>query len=124
MQPDRRFAALVEAGIALSAELGLDPLLQRIADLAREVIGARYAAVGVIGDDDSGELSRFVHSGIAKEDADRIGDLPRGRGVLGVLIERGQPLRLKEISEHARSYGFPEHHPPMHTFLGVPIMVR
>src|SRR5688500_15139685 len=119
---DRRLSALVDAGLALAADLDLDSLLQRIADQSREVVGARYGAVGVIGDD--GRLVRFVYSGIGEETASRIGDLPDGRGVLGALIEENRPLRLHEISDHPRSYGFPPNHPPMHTFLGVPIVVR
>src|SRR5687767_2756332 len=118
----RRTAGLVEAGLALASELDLDALLQRIADLAREVVGARYAAVGVVGDD--GLLLRFVYSGIDRETADAIGDLPHGRGLLGVLIEGGRPMRMREISQHSDSYGFPPNHPEMHTFLGVPIVVR
>jgi two-component system, NarL family, sensor histidine kinase DevS len=118
----RQTAGLVEAGLALASELDLDALLQRIADLAREVVGARYGAVGVVGED--GLLLRFVYSGIDQETADRIGDLPHGRGLLGVLLEGGRPMRMREISEHADSYGFPPNHPPMHSFLGVPIIVR
>jgi signal transduction histidine kinase len=116
----RQTAGLVEAGLALASELDLDALLQRIADLAREVVGARYGAVGVVGED--GLLLRFVYSGIDQETADRIGDLPHGRGLLGVLLEGGR--RMREISEHPDSYGFPPNHPPMHSFLGVPIIVR
>jgi signal transduction histidine kinase len=118
----RQTAGLVEAGLALASELDIDALLQRIADLARDLVGARYAAVGVVGE--NGLLLRFVYSGIDPETADKIGDLPQGRGVLGVLLEQGRPMRLREISEHADSYGFPPNHPPMHTFLGVPIVVR
>lgn len=118
----RQTAGLVEAGLALASELDLDALLQRIADLAREVVGARYAAVGVVGDD--GLLLRFVYSGIDRATADRIGDLPHGRGLLGVLLEGGRPIRMQEISDHPASYGFPPNHPPMHSFLGVPIVVR
>jgi signal transduction histidine kinase len=121
-QAQRQTAGLVEAGLALASELDLDALLQRIADLAREVVGARYAAVGVVGDD--GLLLRFVYSGIDEETADEIGDLPHGRGLLGVLLEGGRPMRMREISEHEASYGFPPNHPPMHSFLGVPIIVR
>lgn len=121
-QAQRQTAGLVEAGLALASELDLDALLQRIADLAREVVGARYAAVGVVGED--GLLLRFVYSGIDKETADKIGDLPHGRGLLGVLLEEGRPIRQREISEHPDSYGFPPNHPPMHSFLGVPIIVR
>ena len=118
----RQTAGLVEAGLALASELDLDALLQRIADLAREVVGARYGAVGVVGED--GMLLRFVYSGIDKETADKIGDLPHGRGLLGVLLESGRPIRTREIAEHPASYGFPPNHPPMHSFLGVPIVVR
>lgn len=121
-QAQRQTAGLVEAGLALASELDLDALLQRIADLAREVVRARYAAVGVVGED--GLLLRFVYSGIDKETADLIGDLPHGRGLLGVLLEGGRPIRQREISEHPDSYGFPPNHPPMHSFLGVPIIVR
>lgn len=120
--PQRQTAALVEAGMALAAEIDLGSLLQRIADLAREVLGAGYAAVGVVGDD--GSLTRFVYSGIDEETAKRIGDLPKGVGVLGALIEEGRPLRLRDIGDHPRSSGFPEHHPPMKTFLGTPIIAR
>jgi signal transduction histidine kinase len=97
-------------------------LLRRIADLAREVIGASYGAVGVLGPE--GELSGFVYSGIDEEAARKIGPLPTGRGVLGAVIEEGRPLRLREIADYPRAYGFPEHHPEMHTFLGVPIVVK
>lgn len=121
-QAQRQTAGLVEAGLALASELDLDALLQRIADLARGVVGARYGAVGVVGED--GLLLRFVYSGIDKETADKIGDLPHGRGLLGVLLEGGRPIRQREISEHPDSYGFPPNHPPMHSFLGVPIIVR
>ena len=120
--PSRQTAGLVEAGLALAAELDLDVLLQRIADVAREVLGADYAAVGVVGED--GLLTRFVYSGIDQETADAIGDLPHGRGLLGALIEGGRPMRMREISDHPVSTGFPPNHPPMHSFLGVPIIVR
>ena len=119
---DRRLSALVDAGLALAGDLDLDSLLQRIADLSREVLDAKYGAVGVIGP--HGELIRFVYSGIDEKTAHEIGDLPNGRGVLGALIEENRPLRLREISQHPRSFGFPAHHPPMNTFLGVPIVVR
>jgi signal transduction histidine kinase len=121
-QAKRQAAGLVEAGLALASELDIDALLQRIADLAREVVGARYAAVGVVGED--GLLLRFVYSGIDPATAEEIGDLPHGRGLLGVLLEGGRPMRMREISDHADSYGFPPNHPPMHSFLGVPIIVR
>ena len=117
-----RLEALVEAGITLAAESHLDTLLSRIAELARRIVQAAYGAVGVIGP--SGELVRFVYSGIDEETARQIGSLPTGVGVLGVVLEQTHPLRLKEISEHPRSSGFPDHHPVMHSFLGAPIVVR
>jgi signal transduction histidine kinase len=121
-QAQRQTAGLVEAGLAIASEHDLDALLQRIADLAREVVGARYAAVGVVGAD--GLLLRFVYSGIDKQTAQAIGDLPHGRGLLRVLLEGGRPIRQRKISEHPDSYGFPPNHPPMDSFLGVPIVVR
>jgi signal transduction histidine kinase len=120
---ESRLQRLVEAGIALSSELSLDALLQRIVETTAALTGARYAALGVI--DVSGrELERFVTHGIDPETHAAIGDLPRGRGILGVLIREARPLRLHDIAEDARSVGFPPHHPPMQTFLGVPVILR
>lgn len=121
-QPDRRLSALIDAGLALVAELDLDALLQKIADLCREVIGAKYGALGVL--DEDGTLVKFLHSGVDDDTVRKIGALPEGRGVLGALIEEGRPLRLRDISKHPRSYGFPPHHPEMRSFLGVPIVAR
>jgi signal transduction histidine kinase len=119
----KRLRTLIDAGIALSAELSLDGLLQRITKTAAEVTEARYAALGVI--DASGqELERFVTVGVTDEEHAAIGDLPRGRGILGVLIRDATPLRLSRIADDPRSVGFPPNHPPMHTFLGVPIVLR
>src|SRR5207344_1369714 len=115
-----RLRVLVDAGIALSSELSLDALLQRLVEIAAELTGARYAALGVV--DRSGEgLESFVTTGIDAETHAAIGDLPRGRGILGVLIRDAQPLRLHDLSTDPRSVGFPAHHPPMQSFLGVPI---
>src|SRR6478736_3506680 len=114
---------LVEAGIALSSELSLDAVLQRLVETAARLTGARYAALGVI--DTSGHgLERFVTTGIDAETYAAIGDLPRGRGLLGVLIRDAETLRLHDIADDPRSVGFPRHHPPMRTFLGVPILLR
>jgi signal transduction histidine kinase len=118
-----RLRALVDAGIALSSELSLEALLQRIAESAAALTSARYAALGVIDQSGSG-LERFVHTGLEQEEADLIGELPRGRGILGVLIRDAAPLRLPELSDDPRSVGFPPGHPPMHSFLGVPILLR
>jgi signal transduction histidine kinase len=118
-----RFRALVDTGIALSSELSLEALLHRIVESAAALTGARYAALGVI-DQSGSALERFVHTGLDQETADLIGDLPRGRGILGVLIRDAAPLRLRELSEDPRSVGFPPGHPAMHSFLGVPILLR
>jgi signal transduction histidine kinase len=124
-EPDQldRLRVLVNAGIALSSELSLDALLQRIVETAAELTGARYAALGVI--DKSGQaLERFLTTGIDADTQAAIGDLPRGRGILGVLIRDAQPLRLHDLADDPRSVGFPANHPPMTTFLGLPIMLR
>src|SRR4029453_13975456 len=114
---------LVEAGIALSSELSLDALLKQLVETATELTGARYAALGVI--DSSGrELERFVTTGLDPETYAAIGELPRGRGILGALIRDAAPLRLHRISDDDRSVGFPPNHPPMTTFLGVPVLLR
>jgi signal transduction histidine kinase len=118
-----RLRVLVDAGIALSSELSLDVLLQRIVETAAGLTGARYAALGVI--DRSGQtLERFLTHGVDPETHAAIGELPRGRGILGVLIREHEPLRLHEIADDPRSVGFPRNHPPMKTFLGVPILLR
>lgn len=118
-----RLRVLVESGIALSSELSLDALLQRLVETASELTGARYAALGVI--DRSGQgLERFLTTGIDAETYAAIGDLPRGLGILGVLIRDAKPLRLDDLSSDPRSVGFPPNHPPMTSFLGVPIALR
>jgi signal transduction histidine kinase len=114
---------LIDAGIALSSELSLDALLQQLVETAAQLTGARYAALGVI--DQSGTaLERFLTTGIDAETHAAIGDLPRGRGILGVLIRDAKPLRLDNLGDDPRSVGFPAHHPPMESFLGVPILLR
>jgi signal transduction histidine kinase len=118
-----RMRALLDAGVALTSELSLEALLQRLVETAAELTEARYAALGVI--DPSGtELERFVTTGIDPQAHAAIGDLPRGRGILGVLIREAQVLRLHDLSDDPRSVGFPPNHPPMHTFLGVPLHLR
>ena len=121
--PSDRLRALVAAGIALSSELTLDGVLQRIVDTAAALTGARYAALGVI--DRSGEgLDRFITFGIDAAQRARIGYEPRGFGILGALIRDATPLRLHDLAADPRSVGFPPNHPPMSTFLGVPIVLR
>jgi signal transduction histidine kinase len=104
-------------------ELDLDEVLDRVLETARETTGARYAALGILNERRS-ELAQFLTSGVDGETHRAIGDLPRGRGVLGALIEHPQPLRLEDVGQHPSSYGFPAAHPPMHSFLGVPILIR
>ncbi len=120
---DVRLRRLLEVGRSLVAELDLDSVLRRVLDVAREITGARYAALGVLDDAHTG-LARFITRGLDEATERRIGDAPRGHGVLGELIRNPAPLRLDEVSSHARSYGYPPNHPPMSTFLGVPIVVR
>ena len=120
---DDRLRALVGAGIALSSELSLDELLKRLVETAALLTRARYAALGVIARDGD-ELERFITHGIDSDEAKAIGDLPRGRGILGVLIHDVETLRLHDLSEDPRSVGFPPKHPPMRSFLGVPVILR
>jgi signal transduction histidine kinase len=120
---ENRLRALFEASVAITSELSLDALLQRLVETAAEITGACYAALGVI-DRSGSQLERFLTTGIDPETHAAIGDLPRGRGILGVLISEATPLRLHDLSEDVRSVGFPPNHPPMHSFLGVPILLR
>ena len=113
---------LLEAGLALSSELSLPVILQRIVDLAADLTGARYGALGVLGPD--GTISEFITTGVSEAERAAIGHIPVGRGILGVLIEDASPLRLREIAEDPRSVGFPANHPPMRSFLGAPVSAR
>jgi GAF domain-containing protein len=113
-----RLRALLDATHHITSGLELDDLVQRIVESARALVGARYAALGVVRDE---RLIRFVHVGMDAALVERIGALPQGKGVLGTLIEDPRPLRLDDLSAHAASVGFPEHHPPMRSFLGVPL---
>jgi signal transduction histidine kinase len=105
------------------AERELEAVFDRLLDVARELTGARYAALGILGEDRR-ELADFITAGIDADAHAQIGDLPRGLGVLGLLMSEPQPLRLDDVGEHPRSYGFPLGHPPMKTFLGVPVVIR
>ncbi len=113
---------LLDVGRSLVGERDPDAVLMRVLEAARTLTGARYAAVGVL-DEDGSELARFLTVGIDEETRRRIGPLPRGHGILGELIRNPKPLRLTRISDHPRSYGFPAEHPPMETFLGVPVRI-
>jgi len=118
-----RFERLLAAGVAIFSRHDLDHVLQEVVDAAREVVGARYAALGVLGDDRE-TLVQFVTSGLDDATRQRIGDLPRGRGLLGYVIRAGKPIRSADINRHPQRYGFPPHHPPMTSFLGVPVTGR
>jgi signal transduction histidine kinase len=122
MNAQERLRRLLNANRSIVQELSLPAVLHRIVETARDVAGARYAALGVIGAD--GLLEQFLHVGLDDDAVREIGELPKGRGVLGALIEDPKPIRLTRISDDARSSGFPDGHPPMTTFLGVPIRSR
>lgn len=122
-----RVHGLLEAVLSVGRELDLPQVLRRIVEAAVVLVDAEYGALGVIGHDANGRdrrLSEFLTLGIDDAQRARIGDLPRGHGILGELIRHPEALRLAELSDHPSSYGFPANHPPMHSFLGVPIRVR
>ena len=110
---------LIEAGMSLASDLDLDAILGRIVRLASEITGARYAALGVLGAD--GRIERFVTEGLTQDERAAIGDPPTGHGVLGLLIEDAEPIRIDDVMTHDRAHGFPANHPPMHSFLGAPV---
>jgi signal transduction histidine kinase len=117
-----KLAGIVEAGIAIARGLDLDETLRAVVEAARRVTGAKYSALGVLGPDR--RISRFITAGLDDEERRALGAPPTGRGVLGVLIEESRPLRLHDLSDDPRSVGFPPNHPPMHSFLGVPVAGR
>jgi signal transduction histidine kinase len=114
--------ALLDAVAAMSSDLELDNVLERIVASACHLTGARYGALGVVGEDD--RLTEFITHGLEPGQREQIGDPPHGRGILGLLIRRPTPIRLPRIQDHADSFGFPANHPPMTTFLGVPLLIR
>lgn len=114
--------ALDEAVRGISGELDVDRVLQLIVDRVRALVDSEYAAIGIV--DREGAIERFITSGISDEARARIGELPRGHGLLGLIIREGRTVRIPEIAAHPESYGFPEHHPPMSSFLGMPITNR
>lgn len=116
-----RLRSLLRANAAITADLRLPNVLRHIATAARDLVGAKYAALGVVGSD--GELEQFIHVGMPAEIAERIGTLPRGKGVLGALISQPKPIRLNDLTQHPGASGFPAHHPPMSSFLGVSIRI-
>ena len=119
----QRVRRLLDVGCALTTELDRSVVLDHVLEAAREITGARYAAVGILNDQRT-ELAQFLTSGVDEPTRRAIGDLPRGRGVLGALIKKPQPLRLGDVGQHPTSYGFPVGHPVMRSFLGVPVVIR
>ena len=122
MATQGRLRGLLRAIQLIIGDLDLPTVLRRIAEAARDLVGARYAAIGVIASD--GHLAQFVHTGMPDDTVDRIGHLPQGKGLLGALIDDPHPIRLRCIVDDVRSTGFPPGHPPMASFVGVPIRIR
>ena len=118
-----RLERLLSASLMLATEVSLDHLLQKVTEIAVDLIGARYAALGVLAQDGR-LLESFTTTGLTAEERARIGPLPTGHGILGLVIREATVVRLPDLSKHADSFGFPPHHPPMHSFLGVPIIGR
>ena len=114
--------ALVDALVAISSDLDLDSVLDRLVEAACQLTGARYGALGVLGDQE--QLTRLVTYGITPQTRRALGPLPSGHGIVGVLIREPRPLRLARLQDHPASVGFPPGHPSMSTFLGVPVRVR
>lgn len=117
--PAASLTELMEAAAAVAGQPDLDAVLRTTVEMARQTTGAQYAALGVIGE--HGTLIDFIYVGMTAEQANRVGSLPVGKGVLGTLIRDPRPIRLERVSDHPDSAGFPPHHPPMDTFLGVPV---
>ncbi len=122
VQRNRQIAAVHSAGISLASEMMLEPLLLRFVDLSREITNAQYGALGIV--DEDGHLEQFITSGITEEERAAIGAPPKGEGLLGVIIQHGASLRLRDVSKDPRSAGFPPHHPRMRTLLGVPVVYK
>ncbi|MDX1622147.1 MAG: GAF domain-containing protein [Nitriliruptorales bacterium] len=118
---EQQIERLVEAVLTIAQDVDLPVVLQRIVEAAAALVDAKYAALGVIGENQF--LSEFVHTGIPMERVVQIGHLPEGHGILGVLIDHPEPLRLEDLTAHPKSFGFPENHPQMETFLGAPVRV-
>ncbi|HET6297671.1 MAG TPA: GAF domain-containing protein [Kribbella sp.] len=123
MDSQERLRALLDAVVGIGADLDLNSTLDRIVTAACELAGARYGALGVVGPDGN-RLVRFITHGVTDEEIAAIGPYPEGHGILGLLIDHPTPLRLTDLAEHPRSFGFPANHPPMRSFLGVPIRTR
>ena len=124
LDTEERLRGLLDTVVGLAADLDLDSVLERIVRAACLLVGARYGALGVLGTGPERRLRAFITHGLTPEQRAAIGDLPRGHGILGLIIDSPEPLRLARLGDHVQSYGFPPNHPPMTTFLGVPIRIR
>lgn len=124
LEERERWQLLLDAVVTMAADLSLDELLRRIIEVAADLARARYVALGVLGSGKAKRLDRFITHGLNPAQIKAIGDLPSGHGILGLLIDRPEPLRLHDITAHPESYGFPADHPPMRSFLGVPVRLR
>ncbi|MFK5691170.1 GAF domain-containing protein [Ornithinimicrobium sp. LYQ92] len=119
-----RLRLLIDAVVTMAADLDLDSVLARIVSISSRLVDARYAALGVLETGPGQRLRTFIHHGVGAEVVAEIGELPAGHGLLGRLIDHPEPLRLHDLADHPQSYGFPPGHPPMHSFLGVPVRIR
>jgi nitrate/nitrite-specific signal transduction histidine kinase len=121
-QQNRELWLLHQAGLDITSALELEVVLQKVVDQARELVGARYGALSLVGED--GGIEAFLTSGITQEQRERIGPIPEGHGLLGLVLHQGERLRLDDLTKHPESEGFPPHHPPMKSLLAVPILVQ
>jgi signal transduction histidine kinase len=124
LDTQERLRVLLDAVVGIAADLDLDSVLERIVRVSCQLADARYGALGVLGSGSDRRLKQFITHGLTAEQRASIGDLPRGHGILGVIIDSPEPLRLQRLADHPQSYGFPPNHPPMNTFLGVPVRIR
>jgi signal transduction histidine kinase len=124
MDTQDRLRGLLDAVVGIAGDLDLDSVLERIVRVACQLADAQYGALGVLGSGSDRRLRAFITHGLTSAQREKIGDLPRGHGILGLIIDSPEPLRLDDLGKHAKSYGFPANHPPMNTFLGVPIRIR
>jgi signal transduction histidine kinase len=124
LDAQERLRGLLDAVVGINADLSLERALERIVTAACTLADAQYGALGVLGGGPGRRLREFVTHGLSADQRAAIGDLPAGHGILGLIIDRPEPLRLPVLGQHPSSYGFPPHHPPMQTFLGVPIRIR
>ena len=124
LDTQERLRVLLDAVVGIAADLDLDSVLERIVRVSCQLADARYGALGVLGSGSDRRLKQFITYGLTVEQRAAIGDLPRGHGILGVIIDSPEPLRLQKLADHQQSYGFPPNHPPMTTFLGVPVRIR